>query len=65
MWFKFFTRKYIGMNDHGFHISNFISIKYQHNFSNMTEKEVQDWGHNGVQNYMLKYTVYGQKISRI
>lgn len=55
MWFRFFTPKYIGINGHGFHISNFIGIKIHLNFSNNDLGEVQDWGHSGVQVYWLKF----------
>lgn len=54
MWFRFFTLKYIEINEHGFHISNFIGIKNHLNFSNNDLGEVQDWGHSGVQVYWLK-----------
>lgn len=32
MWFRFFTLKYIEINGHGFHISNFIGIKKSSQF---------------------------------
>lgn len=62
MWFRFFTLKYIEINEHGFHISNFIGITKSSQFFKQWPGRGTRLGTQWGPSLLAKMHVYGKNI---